>query len=53
MDFFLTPNKWKHRNLWLEKMGRKMPIAKKTGTTIAGVIFKVCFLFSPVGPKKI
>lgn len=28
------------RNLWLEKMGRKMPIAKKTGTTIAGVIFK-------------
>lgn len=28
------------RNAWFEKIGMKMPISKKTGTTIAGVIFK-------------
>jgi len=30
------------RNAILEKMGAKLPTARKTGTTICGVVFKVC-----------
>ena len=29
------------RNAMLEKMGVKAPTARKTGTTIAGIVFKV------------
>jgi hypothetical protein len=35
-------NYLKKRNALLEKQGKKMPTAKKTGTTIVGVVFKVC-----------
>lgn len=31
------------RNAILEKMGAKLPTARKTGTTIAGIVFKVRF----------
>lgn len=30
------------RNAYLESRGVKLPAFKKTGTTISGVIFKVC-----------
>jgi len=35
------------RNAYLEAKGYKAPLTKKTGTTIAGVMFKVQKHFSP------